>query len=160
MKSQWLAVAAVFVLGGAIALEAFAQANPNQLIANRKGAMNLQGKYFGPVLGMSLGRAPYDAKIVQRNVDYLSVLNQLPWDDFQPHTAGNPNTRAKEDIYKDPAKFKAAIDKLQAEVQKLAAVVRGGGDQNAVKPAAQAVGRACNTCHESFATFDFRFRVE
>lgn len=159
MKYQWLAVPVV-VLGGAIAAEAFAQANPNQLIANRKGAMSLQAKYFGPVLGMSLGRAPYDAKIVQRNVDYLSVLNQLPWDDFQPHTAGNPNTRATEDIYKDPAKFKAAIDKIQGEVQKLATVVRGGGDQNAVKPAAQAVGRACNSCHESFATFDFRFRVE
>jgi len=160
MKYQWLAVPVVLVLGGAIAAEAFAQPNPNQLIANRKGAMSLQAKYFGPVLGMSLGRAPYDAKIVQRNVEYLSVLNQLPWDDFQPHTAGNPNTRAKEDVYKDSAKFKAAIDKVQGEVQKLAAVVQGGGDQNAVKLAAQAVGRACNSCHESFATFDFRFRVE
>lgn len=160
MNKQLLAVLVVLALGGGIAAEALAQANPNQLIAQRKGAMNLQIKYFGPVLGMSLGRAPYDAKIVQRNVEYLSVLNQLPWDDFQPHTAGNPNTRAKEDVYKDPAKFKAAIDNVQGEVQKLAAVVRGGGDQNAVKPVAQAVGRACNSCHESFATFEFRFKLE
>ena len=160
MNKQLLAVSVVLALGGGIAVEALAQANPNQLIAQRKGAMNLQAKYFGPVLGMSLGRAPYDAKIVQRNIEYLTVLNQLPWDDFQPPTAGNPNTRAKEDVYKDPAKFKAAIDSVQGEVQKLAAVVRGGGDQNAVKPAAQAVGRACNSCHESFATFEFRFRVE
>jgi cytochrome c556 len=155
-----LIASAVAATGAVLATEALAQANPNQLIANRKGAMNLQGKYFSPVLAMSLGRAPYDAKIVQRNVEYLAVVNQMPWDDFQPHTAGSPNTRAKEDIYLDPAKFKAAIDKGQAEVQKLAAVVRGGGDQNAVKPAAQAVGRACNSCHESFATFEFRFRVE
>ena len=159
MNKQLLAVL-VLALGGGIAAEALAQANPNQLIAQRKGAMNLQIKYFGPVLGMSLGRAPYDAKIVQRNVEYLSVLNQLPWDDFQPHTAGNPNTRAKEDVYKDPAKFKAAIDNVQGEVQKLAAVVRGGGDLNAVKPVVQAVGRACNSCHESFTTMEFRFRVE
>lgn len=160
MKMQLLAVSVVLALGGGIAAEVLAQANPNQLIASRKGAMSLQGKYFGPVLGMSLGRAPYDAKIVQRNVEYLTVLAQLPWDDFQPHTAGNPNTRAKEDVYKDAAKFKAGIDTFQADVQKLAAVVRGGGDQNAVKPAAQAVGRTCNSCHESFATFEFRFRVE
>ena len=160
MNKQLLAVSVVLALGAGIAAEAFAQANPNQLIAQRKGAMNLQVKYFGPVLGMSMGRAPYDAKIVQRNVEYLTVLNQLPWDDFQPHTTGNPNTKAKEEVYKDSAKFKAAIDSVQAEVQKLAVVVRGGGDQNAVKPAAQAVGRACNSCHESFATFEFRFRVE
>ena len=155
-----LVAAVMSTMSAALSVEALAQANPNQLIANRKGAMNLQGKYFSPVLGMSLGRAPYDAKIVQRNVEYLAVLNQLPWDDFQPHTAGNPNTRAKEDIYVDPAKFRSAIERVQAEVQKLAAVVRGGGDQNAVRPAAQAVGRACNSCHESFATFEFRFRVE
>ena len=155
-----LVAAVMSTMSAALSVEALAQANPNQLIANRKGAMNLQGKYFSPVLGMSLGRAPYDAKIVQRNVEYLAVLNQMPWDDFQPHTAGNPNTRAKEDIYVDPAKFRSAIERVQAEVQKLAAVVRGGGDQNAVRPAAQAVGRACNSCHESFATFEFRFRVE
>ena len=160
MNKQLLAVAVVLALGGGIAAEALAQANPNQLIANRKGAMNLQAKYFGPVLSMSFGRVSYDAKIVQRNVEYLTVLIQMAWDDFQPHTAGNPNTRAKEDVYKDPAKFKAGIDKLQGEVQKLAAVVRGGGDQNAVKPAVQAVGRACNSCHESFATFEYRFPVE
>lgn len=160
MNKQLLAVSVVLALGGGIAAEALAQANPNQLIAQRKGAMNLQVKYFGPLLGMSLGRVPYDAKIVQRNVEYLTVVTQMAWDDFQPHTAGNPNTRAKEDIYKDPAKFKAGIDNLQAEVQKLAAAARGGGDQNAVKPAVQAVGRVCNSCHEGFATFEFRFKLE
>ena len=160
MNKQSLAVLVVLALGGGIAAEALAQANPNQLIANRKGAMNVQAKYFGPVLGMSLGRVPYDVKIVQRNVEYLTLLTQLPWDDFQPHTAGNPNTRSKEDVYKDPAKFKAGIEKMQAEVQKLAAVVRAGGDQSAVKPAVQAVGRCCNSCHEAFATFEYRFPVE
>lgn len=160
MKKQRIAASLLVALGLGVPLEAQSQANPNQLISARKGAMTLQAKYFSPVLAMSLGRAPYDPKIVQRNVEYLAVLNQMPWEDFQPHTAGNPNTRAKDEIYVDTAKFKAAIDKTQAEVQKLVAAVRGGGDQAAVKPAAQAVGRACNACHEQFATFDFRFRVE
>ena len=160
MNMQILAGSVILALTGVIAAEALAQTNPNQLIAQRKGGMNLQVKYFGPLLAMSLGRAPYDAKIVRRNVEYLTVLTQIPWDDFQPHTAGNPNTRAKEEVYKDSAKFKAEIDKLQADVQKLVTVVHGGGDQNAVKPAVQAVGRACNSCHESFATFEFRFKLE
>lgn len=160
MRKQRIAAFLLVALGVGLSQQAQSQANPNQLISARKGAMTLQAKYFGPVLAMSLGRAPYDAKVVQRNVEYLAVLNQMPWEDFQPHTVGNPNTRAKEEIYVDAAKFKAAMEKGQAEVQNLLKVVRGGGDQNAVKPAAQAVGRACNACHEQFATFDFRFRVE
>lgn len=160
MSKQLLTAFLLIILGAGVSHEVGAQANPNQLVSARKGAMTLQAKYFGPVLAMSLGRAPYDPKIVQRNVEYLAVLNQMPWEDFQPHTAGNSNTRAKDEIYKDPAKFKAAADKGQAEVQKLLKVVRDGGDQNSVKPAAQAVGRACNSCHENFATFDFRFRVD
>jgi cytochrome c556 len=160
MKKQRIAASLLLALGVGVSQQAQSQANPNQLISARKGAMTLQAKYFSPVLAMSLGRAPYDSKIVQRNVEYLAVLNQMPWEDFQPHTAGNPNTRAKEEIYKDPAKFKAATEKGQAEVQNLLKVVRSGGDRNAVKPAAQAVSRACNSCHESFATFDYRFPVE
>ncbi len=160
MNKQLTAVVVGLAIGGGVVAKALAQPNPNQLIANRKGAMNLQGKYFGPVLAMSLGRTAYDAKIVQRNVEYLNVLAQLPWDDFQPQTAGLQNTRTKDEAYKDAAKFKSEVDKMQAEMQKLLAAVRAGGDQNAVRLAAQAVGRSCNSCHESFASFDFRFRVE
>lgn len=159
MRKWLLAASVIVVLGGGIAVDVLAQPNPNQLIAQRKGAMNLQAKYFDPLLGMGLGRVPYDARVAQRNAGYLAVVTQMPWDDFQPHTAGAQNTRAKEDIYKDPGKFKAAVDTLQGEMKKLEAAVKTG-DQNSLKPAAQAVGRACNSCHESFATFDYRFRLE
>lgn len=159
MRKHLFAASVVIVLGGGMAAELLAQPNPNQLVASRKGAMNLQGKYLSPMLAMTQGRAPYDARIVQRNADYLAVLTQLAWDDFQPHTAGVANTRAKEEIYKDQAKFRAGIETLQADVQKLAGAARSG-DQNAVKAAASGVGRTCNSCHEAFATFEFRFRVE
>lgn len=160
MKTFLLASSIALALGCAIAVEALAQANPNQLISQRKGAMNLQAKYFGPLLAMVQGRVPYDARTAQRNVDYLAVLVQLPWDDFQPSTVGTSRrTDAKEDIYKEPAKFKAGIDTLQAEVQKLAAAARAG-DQSAVNAAVRNVGRSCNSCHEAFATFEYRFPVQ
>jgi cytochrome c556 len=153
-------VAAFFlVAAAAFAAEVEAQASPNQQVAVRKGAMNLQAKYAGPLFGMARGTVPYDARIVQRNADYLVVLTQMPWEEFQPNSIGIPNTRAKDTILKDPEKFKRLVDALQADVQKLAAAARGG-DQNAVKPAAQALGRTCNSCHESFADFEFRFRLE
>ena len=159
MKKSLLASSIALALGCGMAAEAFAQANPNQLIAQRKGAMNLQGKYFGSMLAMVQGRVPYDVRTVQRNADYLAVLNQLPWDDFQASTVGAANTRAKEDVYKDPAKFKAGIETLQTEVQKLAGAARAG-DQNAVGAAVRNVGRSCNSCHEASATFEFRFKLQ
>jgi cytochrome c556 len=143
----------------AIAAQADAQPNPNQQVAVRKGAMNLQAKYAGPLFGMARGAVAYDAQIAQRNADYLVVLAKLPWEDFQPNSIGIPNTRAKDTILKDPDKFKRLVDTLQSDVQKLAAAARGG-EQNAVKSAAQAMGRTCNSCHESFADFEFRFRLE
>lgn len=154
---RWV-VASVVVLSGSIAVAVMAQPNPNQLINNRKGAMALQGKYFGPILAMTQGRMPYDAKIVQRNADYLAVLSQLPWDDFQQHSLGLKNTRAKEEIILDEAKFKSRAEQLQSEIQKLQAAAKSG-DQNAVRTAASAVGKTCNSCHEDFSSFDFRFKL-
>jgi cytochrome c556 len=141
------------------AVTAEAQTSPNQQVANRKGAMNLQGKYAGPLFAMARGAVPYDAQTVQRNVEYLSVLVKMPWDDFQPNSIGIANTRAKDTVIKDADKFKRLAEELQSNVQKLAAVSRGD-DQAAVKSAAQAVGRTCNSCHEGFADFEFRFRLE
>jgi cytochrome c556 len=158
MRQQWPAVFVVLALCGALVAQAIAQPNPNQLINARKGAMNLQAKYFGQILAMAQGRANYDAKIVQRNADYLAVLSQLPWEDFQPHSLGLKNTRAKEEIAKDQAKFKETAERLQSEVKKLQAAARSG-DESAVKAAATSVGRTCNGCHEDFSTMDFRFKL-
>jgi len=159
-KSFWVS-SIVIALGCGLAAEALAQTNPNQLIAQRKGAMNLQAKYVGPLLGMALGRIPYDAGTALRNADYLDVLSQLPWDDFDPSTAGAPErrTQAKDDIYKDPAKFKAKSNELRTAVQKLTSAAHAG-NRDAANAAALGVGRACNSCHEAFATFEYRFKVE
>jgi cytochrome c556 len=153
-----LLVASVLA-AAAITAEAQAQTNPNQQVANRKGAMNLQAKYAGPLFGMARGALPYDARIVQRNADYLVALSQMPWEEFQPSSIGIANTRAKDSILKDPEKFKRLADALQSDAQKLVTAARGG-DQGAVKSAAQAMGRTCNSCHEGFADFEFRFRLE
>jgi cytochrome c556 len=151
---------AILMAGAAaVAAHSAAQTSPNQQIANRKGAMNLQAKYAAPLFGMARGAVPYDAQVIQRNAEYLVVLTKMPWEDFQANSIGIANTRAKEGILKDPEKYRRLADALQSDAQKLAAAARGG-DQGAVKAAAQAMGRTCNSCHESFADFEFRFRLE
>jgi cytochrome c556 len=143
----------------AIAAAAQTGASPNFQIALRKGAMNLQSKYAGPLFAMARGAVPYDARVVQRNADYLVIISQMPWDDFQPNSLGLPNTKAKDAIVKDAEKFKQLVDTLQSEEQKVATAARAG-DQAAVKSAVQAMGRTCNSCHETFSDFDFRFKFE
>lgn len=157
-KPLWTPVLALALAAGFIT-EATAQVNPNQLVVWRKSAMQLQGMTYFPIYGMTQPGATYDAAAAQRNADYLSVLTQLAWGNFQPTTAGIANTRAKDDIYKDTAKFTAKAEAMQAEVKKLAAATRGS-DQAAVTAAAKKVGAACNACHEDFSTYNFRFKVE
>ena len=140
-----------FVLAVAIgcAGSAVAQVKPETLVNQRVSAMRLQGKYFyGQLAPMAQGKIPYDANIATRNAGYLEVLTKMPWDGFDPSTK-DLKTRALPEVYAEPAKFKAAQDNLQAEVSKLVAATKTGNEAN-VKSAIMDVGKACNSCHDSF----------
>ena len=141
-------VAAVVVSLGAVGGAAFGQAKPEVLVKQRQAAMTLQGKYFGPLGGMAQGKVPYDAKIVQRNADYLVALAQMPWDGFDPSTKGE-KSRALPALWEQPGKVKEAIDRFQSEISKLQQVSKGG-DEGAIKAQIGAVGKACAGCHDNF----------
>jgi cytochrome c556 len=140
--------AAVVVSLGAVGGAAFAQVKPEILVKQRQAAMTLQGKYFGPLGGMAQGKVPYDAKIVQRNADYLVALSQMPWDGFDASTKGE-KSRALPAIWEQPGKVKEAIDRFQSEIGKLQQVSKGG-DEGAIKAQIGAVGKACAGCHDNF----------
>ena len=148
MNKQLVAAGLALALGAGYTLGAFAQAKPEVLVKQRQSAMTLQGKYFGPLAGMAQGKAPYDAKIVARNAEFLGALSQMPWDGFSPATA-DVKSAALPEVYKDPAKFKSAQELLQTNVGKLVAVAKGGNEAD-VKAAIGAVGKSCGGCHENF----------
>ena len=95
------AIAAIAALGLTVALDAAAQAKPEDLVKQRKAAFTLTAKYFGPIGAMVQGKAPYDAAIVTRNAGFLETLSKMPWDGFQASTADVKETRAKPEIYKE-----------------------------------------------------------
>jgi cytochrome c556 len=140
--------AAIVVSLGAVGGAAVAQVKPEILVKQRQSAMTLIGKYFGPLGGMAQGKVPYDAKIVQRNADYLNALAQMPWDGFDPSTK-NEKSRALPAIWEQPDKVKDAAQRLQSEVAKLQQVAKGG-DEAATKAQIGAVGKACANCHDNF----------
>jgi cytochrome c556 len=140
--------AGVVIALGAMGGAALAQVKPDVLVKQRQSAMTLIGKYFGPLGGMAQGRVPFDAKLVQRNADYLNALAQMPWDGFDPSTK-NEKSRALPAIWEQPDKVKAAAQQLQSEVGKLQSVAKGG-DEGAIKAQIGAVGKACANCHDNF----------
>ena len=147
MKKSLLAAAVVLAIG-AVGGAAFAQVKPDVLVKQRQSAMTLIGKYFGPLGAMAQGRAPFDAKIVQRNADYLHALSQMPWDGFDPSTKGE-KSRALPAIWENPGKVKEAADRFQSEVAKLQQAAKGG-DEASIKAQIGAVGKACANCHDQF----------
>jgi len=86
MRSKFITEGLVLAVAIGCAAGAFAQAKPETLVDQRVAAMRLQGKYFGPLVGMAQGRIPYDANIAARNAGYLEVLAKMPWDGFEPST--------------------------------------------------------------------------
>jgi cytochrome c556 len=148
MNKKLLAAGLALALGAGFSLNAAAQAKPETLVKQRQAAMTLQGKYWGPLGGMAQGKVPYNANIVARNAEYLEVLAKLPWDGFDASTQGQKSAALPE-IWKDAAGFKAAQDKLQSEIGKLVAAVKGGNEA-AVKAQLADVGKSCGGCHQKF----------
>ncbi len=147
MKRTVVAAGVVIALG-AMGGAALAQQKPEVLVKQRQSAMTLIGKYFGPLGGMAQGRVPFDAKLVQRNADYLAALAQMPWDGFDPATK-DTKSAALPAVFNDSGKFKEAANRLTSEVQKLQQVAKGG-DEGAIKSQIGAVGKSCGGCHDNF----------
>jgi cytochrome c556 len=144
---KMLLVGVALVLGMVVAGAAFAQDKPEVLVKQRQAAMTLQGKYFGPLMGMAQGKIPYNAEIVTRNAAYLTVLGKMPWDGFAPSTK-ELKSQTLPAAFADPAKFKIAQERLQEAAAKLAEVK--GANEAAAKAAIAEVGKTCGGCHENF----------
>ena len=148
MKKSFLATGVALALGAGVAVTAVAQVKPDVLVKERQAKMTLQGKYLGPIGGMLKGAVPYNADVVALNATFLENLSRMAWDGFDPSTSG-VKSRAKPEIYKDMAKFKAAADTLEAEASKLGAAARAK-DEAGVRATFGGVAKACGSCHDAF----------
>ena len=148
MRKNIVAFGIVFALGAGLSMHAQAQAKPDAMVKQRQAVMTLQGKYFGPLVAVAQGKAPYNAAAVQRNAGFLDNLSRMPWDTFDPSTK-DEKTRALPAIYENNAKFKEYASRLENETSKLVTLSRGG-DEAAVKAQIGAVGKVCGACHDDF----------
>jgi len=75
------------------------------------------------------------------------AVSRLPFTAFGPGTDTGRDHRAKPEVWKDQAKFKAASDKMTDAVARLPAAA---GDPAALKTAFGAVAASCKGCHDDF----------
>lgn len=121
---------------------------PEDAIKYRKGAFTVLAAHFGALGAMANGRAPFDAQAAARHGDVIALVSHLPFNGF---AAGSDkgDTRAKAEVWSEQAKFRAAAEKMQTEVGKLAAAAKTGSLDN-VKATFGAAAGTCKACHDDF----------
>ena len=123
-------------------------AKPEDAIKYRKSALTVMATHFGRVGAMVQGKVPFDAKTAADNIAIAEMMSHLPWAAF---TEGSDlgDTKAKPEVWSDNAKFKAAAEKMQGEMAKLAAATKTG-NLDAIKAAFGPTGASCKACHDDF----------
>lgn len=133
-----------------VSLPAAAQfQKPEDAIKYRQSAMTLIANHFGRVAGMAQGKVPFDAKVAADNAAIVLTVSKLPFAAFGEGTDKGMPHKAKPEIWKEQAKFKAAAEKMQGEIVKLDAAAKSGS-LDAIKAAVGAVGSSCKACHDDF----------
>ena len=149
MNKHFAPVVAAVAVVGAFSIAVSAQdVKPDRAIKYRQGIMGAQGWQMGVLGGMAKGDRPFDEKLAVKSATQLDQLVYMAWEGFTPGS-DQGNTKAKPEIWKDPAKFKADIDALQAETPKLVAAAKSG-DLSQLRRAIGPVAKACDNCHDEF----------
>lgn len=141
-------VAAVVL--GSLCLPALAQfQTPESAIKYRQGAFSVMAAHYSRLAMMAQGIQPFDSKAAVENAELVNSLARLPFQAFLPGSEKGASNRAKDEIWKEPAKFKAAFDKMTADTARLEAAAKSG-DFEAMRSAVGIVGRSCKSCHDDF----------
>jgi len=122
---------------------------PEDAIKYRQSAFTVMANHFGRIAAMAQGRVPFDAKAAAENADIVLTMSKLPYQGFGDGTDKGLPHRAKPEVWKEQPKFRAAAEKMQAEVVKLDAAAKTGS-LDAIKAAVGAVGGSCKACHDDF----------
>ncbi len=147
MKAITSFVFAVAVVS--LAAPASAQfAKPEDAVKYRKSVMFVMQQNFARVGAMAAGKAPFNAKVAADSAAVAEFMSKLPWAAFGEGT-DKGDTRAKPEIWKEPAKFKEHADNMQTEMSKLAAAAKTG-NLDSIKTAVNATGGVCKTCHDAY----------
>lgn len=139
------------LIAASIALAAPAQAQfakPEDAYKYRASVMFLQSQHMGRINAQLKADKP-NLALVADNAAILDTINRLFFTAFPEGSDMVSSSRAKPEIWKEPAKFKQNAERLNGDVAKLLAASRGG-DLAATRASFQSVAQACKACHDDF----------
>lgn len=137
------------LLAGSVVMAWAEDIKPERAIRFRQGILQAQGWNAGIMNAMIKGERPYNKEEFLQRATYLDELAHMPWEGFTPGSDQGAPTKARAEIWTEPAKFKQYQLDLQAATPKLVVAARSG-DMSLIKPAFNDVGQACGNCHDDF----------
>ncbi len=141
--------------GGAPAARAGGGAAPSPskvAIETRKAAYTLIGNYFRQLGAVAKGAAPYDEADATKRIARIAFLSTLPGEAFPDvSNVGEPDTKAKADVWTNRADFDKRLKDFQAHAAALVQVnAAEKGATDAFKAAVVALGEDCKGCHDTY----------
>lgn len=134
---------------GAVAIAYAQEIKPDRAIKYRQGALTTMNWHFGMLAAMAKGERPYNKDEAIKRATAVAEVSTLPWEGFIAGSDQGAPTRARPEVWKEPAKFKELQQKLMVETAKLETVAKSG-DEAAFKAQIAATGKACSNCHDDF----------
>jgi len=123
-----------------------------QAIETRKAAYALIGNYFRQLGAVAKGTAPYDEADATKRAARIAFLSNLPGEAFPDvSNVGEPDTKAKADVWTNRADFDKRLKDFQAHAAALVQVnATEKGATDGFKAAVIALGEDCKGCHDTY----------
>ncbi|WP_133683172.1 c-type cytochrome [Paludibacterium purpuratum] len=116
--------------------------------AERQQAFKKILQQFEPMGVVVRGRAPYNKADFIQHADALKLAATQPFTLFAPHSI-DAKSRAKPEIWSQPAKFQTAKENFLKAVDDLDAAAHNA-DLATIRKQYDLVSQSCKTCHDSF----------
>jgi len=123
-----------------------------QAVENRKAAYTLIGNYFRWFGAVAKGTIPYDEAEATKRAARIAFLSVLPEENFpEASNVGEPDSKAKADIWSSRADFDKKLHEFQAHAVALVETnAKEKGATDSFKAAVAALGQDCKGCHDSY----------
>ena len=142
-------------IGGAVVAQAQNAPAPGaarQAVEERRAAFKLLGSNFRPLGALLKGEVGYSAAEVKKRIAREVFIGGLLPEVFSDASnLGEPDSKAKPEVWTNRADFDKGLQKLQDDLATLASVnAQEKGLTEPFKVALAAVGQDCKSCHDTY----------
>lgn len=150
-KSSLLTAAAAVTLLVGSAVAQTPPSRADQLVTYRKAMYQVMFNNWVPLLAVTQGKAPFDAKAVQKRATRANFLAQMISEGFPPESQEGKPTRAKPELWANRADFDQLMTTWQKSMVALEAATKTG-KLDKVTDAFNTTRDNCKACHDKYRT--------